>query len=363
MAGNISPVISALRTAHDEVQLGRVLAAVLGSNASAASAFLDLLLSEAEKDPAIGARARNLKVPREVACSSERDLLRHGRGRVRKQAKSLGRVDLYFSTNEFRLACELKLDSRYQQDQIARYLDAKDTWVISIVRRPGGLQGKARETALSSSRWLGEVSWASIQGGLRRIPLSDTTRSHWIALLDVMEGDDEFLPERRRRARDEDVTLVDAVARRSLVSLAETPSVPEPVRNLLRQFSVTSRADIRWAVASIRGPAGDGSRKKVPFFRVLLRDRQTGTPRVVVEWHPPMLWRQRAMRRELERHNFFHQSTRKGAYYVSQDDVRIESGDDEVARVSQWVEGRLQAVAAAGWLDFDAKRLLKQSRK
>lgn len=365
MTKRISPVISALRTAHDEVQLGRVLSAVVGSNTSAPAAFLDLLLGEAAKDPEIGTRARNLKPPPRVACSTERGLLRHGRGRVRKQAQSLGRVDLLFSADGFRLICELKLDSPYQPDQIIRYLEAEDTWVMSIVRQTGRLQGKAGQIAQANSRWLGEICWTSIQEGLRQIPLTGTTRSEWLAFLDVMDDDGDFLPERRRRARDDDVALADKVAKRSLASVAEKTALRAPVRNLLRSLSVTSKAGRHRAVASIRGPAGDGSRREAWFFQVLLRDSHTGIPHVAVEWIPwtPMRRGQRSMHKELEGRGFFRRATQNGAYYMIESDVRIESGRDPVTEVSRWVERQLYAVAIVGLLDYDAKQLLKSARE
>ena len=111
-------VIESLRVRAGEVQLGRVLAGVC-SDQPCASAFARLLLRSAGRDPTVGDRISPIRVPRRLRVSGELPLTRRLPG-VDQEARA--RADLFFEGKDFKLVCELKINSGYQPRQLQEYL-------------------------------------------------------------------------------------------------------------------------------------------------------------------------------------------------------------------------------------------------
>src|SRR4051794_21537583 len=92
-SGRLSPVFRALRYTGDEIQLGRVLAAVCQESA-VARAFVESVLSAAVGGQRTARRGLS-PVPADVTCIDERVLrTRVGRQAFRQRYKDAGRVDL-----------------------------------------------------------------------------------------------------------------------------------------------------------------------------------------------------------------------------------------------------------------------------
>ena len=339
-----------LRTSGDEPQLTRVLAAVLASDADATRSFLKLLLDNAAEDPAIGHRARSLRLPRKVACSPEHGLIRRGRGRARRQAEALGRADLLFTADRFRLICELKIDSRYQKDQIARYLDSGDH-VISIVRKPTAA-GLGKRIA-RHDRWLGEVAWASIKSGLRQLPLKGKLRQQWLDLLAVMEEDGDFEETKRRSAGKKDTKLAEEATKAAVRRFGRSRRLDAAHRRFFKGLEIKPGVGFRFGFAEVFDEDG------TPYWAVLARDARTRTPELMIEWYPwpraPVGSGQREMHERLEVDYHFDRGTRGGVpYYTKRQTLTADPGSDPVDEAAAWVYSQMAAVADVGLLDYDA---------
>lgn len=348
-----SVVISALRVAGDEYQLGRVLAA-LCTSPEVARAFLQVVLVGASENDALRDRVTDVRLPRHIACSPEHALIRTGRGAVRGQAKQLGRADLFFEARDFKLVVELKIDSAYRKQQIRRYLRS-GAHVLSIVRVPGAAQ--LGETIDEDDRWLGEVSWAEIAEALASLPIAGKDREVWLDLLAVLEADGDFDPAKLRRATEADGELAFSAGCDALERLKRRRRLSSLELGLIRTFAVAPPQ-----LGRSRGWADIVDEEVTSFFRVGVRRAKSRTPEIVFDWMPwsrqPPGSGQAAMHASLvDQHDFARMGGPGRHYYRAVRHLNSAPGIDVAKLAADWIYSCAAAVADEGLLRYDAERL------
>lgn len=188
-AQTLSPVIRSLRLTTDEVQFGRVLAA-LCQDSAVAEAFTSAVIDRAKGGNA--ATRRRVRVNTcEIRCVEEQRLeARVSRRSLRRRAKDLGRVDLDFAGSDgWELVVELKLDAGFGDGQVDRYTMERP--VAVVVRDPADLP-----TRKAQRGWVGAATWQSLREDLRALPVDPRWRQEWLGLLDVMDRDGDFKSKR-----------------------------------------------------------------------------------------------------------------------------------------------------------------------
>lgn len=181
----LSPIIRSLRLTTDEVQFGRVLAAICQDEA-VAERFTSAVIGRARGGNAT-ARRRARRKTAHVRCVDEQRLeARVSRRSLKQRALDHGRVDLDFSgDNAWQLLVEIKLGAGFGDRQIERY--ANERPVAAIVR-----DAKIVPPLRDHPWWVGAATWSDLLEDLRALPLRSPSREEWLALLDVMERDGDF---------------------------------------------------------------------------------------------------------------------------------------------------------------------------
>jgi hypothetical protein len=285
----LSPIVRALRLTTDEVQFGRVLAAIC-QDPEVAEAFVSAVIDLA----AGGNRAaqRFARMPRsDVRCIDEQRLeARVSRRALRHRAKDLGRVDLEFSGSDgWQLLVELKLDADFGDMQVERYVE--QGIVAAIVRNPDEHAPRSSEVG-----WVGAASWSSLVPRLRTLPVDSRWRQEWLNLIEVMQADGDFAP-----VRPDGVPEV--IAARELLADAASTIREGFCEQLRRSYGADAEIAIRrlrlskpsgkrgpWAGFNINTP-DDG-----PWLYIEIRNLWSRAPRIRVwHWH----WPERPVRREV----------------------------------------------------------------
>lgn len=336
-------VIESLRIRGDEVQLGRVLAGIC-TQEKCARALASLLLKTAALNPDIGHRAARLRVPQGVRSYRELLLTRRSPGAHRKAA---GRADLVLGGGGFKLICELKINSKYEENQLLQYL--KESPVVAIVRDPNPKRLPAR--VRSHPHWLGEVAWADISNGLSKLPwLSEREREQWLDLLTVLEENGDFDRTQPPEIKDDDRAFVLTVTSRVISRLRRSKDARH--RAFAKQLSASPLFDRgRWARARITDSEGE------EYWRIGIRDLHSRTPELAVSWIAwvPARAGQARMHKELEADEF--RPTPGGYVYRRTQQLRPGRGEDRVKHVTDAAHRDIRAVIAAGLLDYELDRL------
>ena len=287
----LSPVIRSLRLTTDEVQFGRVLAAIC-QDAVVAGAFATSVIAGAEGGHASTRRKVGL-VPDDVRCFGERPLeARMGRRSLKQRAQDSGRVDLDFAGGEgWRLLVEIKLGAEFGKDQVKRYAAQRP---VAAIVRDASVASRFRDLP----GWVGAASWETLLPDLRSLPLQRPWREEWHELLRVMDTDGDF-------ARQQPAGLPEVLAARELLERAAPIVLEDFRRSLLEVYGATAEAAAERLKTSKpygdRGPwAGFGVRTRGEgawmFFE--LRNLWSPAPRLRVwHWHWPD-WRSRRTARE-----------------------------------------------------------------
>ena len=179
----LSPIMMALRQTTDEVQLGRVLAAVC-AEPTVGRQFVQAICKRAE-----GGYGRPLKkiqaMPPTIDCIGEHVAdVRLSRASLKRRARNAGRIDLVFAGPRWKVGVELKLRSKFGVDQIRDYASAMP--VVAIVPDASAVSAKG------VANWAGAVSWRTLVPDLRDLPVDSRWRAEWLSLLDVIEHDHDF---------------------------------------------------------------------------------------------------------------------------------------------------------------------------
>lgn len=283
-ASRLSPVIRSLRLTTDEVQFGRVLAAICQEDPAVAAQFTSDVIKHA-KGGHRAARSKARATAGDVRCVDEHRLeARVSRRSLRQRAKGHGRVDLAFTgSNDWQLLVELKLGAGFGDHQIERY--AHERLVAVIVR-------DAKTDAVASLRgrpnFVGAATWSALLDDLRGLPVDKRWRDEWLGLLDVMHRDGDFDPE----PPDGLPEVVEA--RRRLIDAA--PDVLAAFcSDLERRYGTEAQVAVGRLRATMpygkRGPwAGFGltTRGDGPWLFFEIRDLWSPAPRLRLwHWHWP----------------------------------------------------------------------------
>jgi hypothetical protein len=181
----LSPVIRALRHTTDEVQFGRVIAAICQDPAVAA-AFAAGVLRRA-KGGNVAARRRSRKLPDTIRCVEEQRLeARVSRRGLKQRARDAGRVDLDFAgSGGWKMVVELKLGAGFGDKQLERY--GEEGPVAAVVRN------RVHVPVLRDHPgWLGAAIWRELLPDLEDLPVEPRWRPEWLQLLRVMDIDGDF---------------------------------------------------------------------------------------------------------------------------------------------------------------------------
>lgn len=182
---NLSPVIRSLRITTDEIQFGRVLAAIC-QDAAVAAAFTSAVIQHARGGNQ-SCRRRVRARTSNVRCVEEHRLeARVGRRGLVRRASDRGRVDLDFSGSDgWRLIVEIKLGADIAEEQLEGY---EQEGPVALIVRDATLVPPRRERP----GWVGVATWESLIQDLRDLPVGPAWRAEWRGLLDVMERDGDF---------------------------------------------------------------------------------------------------------------------------------------------------------------------------
>jgi hypothetical protein len=336
----LSPVVRALRLTTDEVQFGRVLAAICQDPVVAeefVSAVVDL--AEVGNEEA----QRSARAPRsDVRCIDEQRLeARVSRRALRRRAKDLGRVDLEFSgADGWQLLVELKLDADFGEMQIERY--AEQAMVAAVVRDPHEHAARNREV-----HWVGAASWSSLVPRLRMLSVDSRWRQEWLNLLDVMEADGDFA---RRRPDG----LPEVIAARELLAGAASSIHDGFCEELRRAYGPDAEIAVRrlrhskpsgkrgpWAGFNINTP-DDGA-----WVYIEVRNLWSRAPRIRLwHWH----WPERRVRNEVRA--AYERVQDRGAFRLLEDGAMFErphvSAVVDHADIAEEIVRRLGQLVQAG---------------
>jgi hypothetical protein len=274
----LSPVIRALRLTGEEVQFGRVLAA-LCQDSTVAAAFTAAVIKRARGGNA--ATRRKLKAPTSGIRCVDEQRLRASRRSLRQRAKDLGRVDLEFSgADNWRLVVEIKLGAGFGEHQIERYMSERP--VAVIVRDTSDLPPRGNR-----SGWVGAATWESLREDLRDLPVDPSWRPEWLGLLSVMDRDGDFAPNTPDglpeviAARDQLADAAPVVLARFCAELERTygPESKAAVGRLRHSRPSGKRGP--WAGFSISTPT-DGH-----WLSIDIRNIWSPAPRLrICQWYP-----------------------------------------------------------------------------
>lgn len=340
-AGTLSPIIRSLRYTGDEVQLGRILAAIC-QDPAVASPFVRAVIGAAQGGEQ-KARRRVEAVPDDVTCMDERILrARVGRTALRRRFKDAGRVDLDFAaTGGWRMLVELKLGSRFGKQQLERY--SEQSPVAAVVRDPGRVPDLT-----GNANWVGAAGWSALSPALRTLPLEGRAADEWHALLDVLEDDGDLSVISRPPAE-----VVEADALLSSVTEALVSHVGQQIVHVHGEAAqpFASRLRARKAAAG-RGPwvgFGIGTQADGDWIWIALRNLWSRAPRLRI-WY----WeysdsrakhRNRAAHEHIERqHGFVRWDNVSWLYEEPVPALATRDADDLRHEVSQ----RLSALVDAG---------------
>jgi hypothetical protein len=103
--------------------------------------------------------------------------------------RSLGRVDLSYTSGPLRLVVALKLDAKFRSGQIADCAQSSHR-VLAVVRDPIDALAQAGD---AGARWLGATAWKDLIPRLRSLPvLEQRSRELCLALLEIGERSRDF---------------------------------------------------------------------------------------------------------------------------------------------------------------------------
>lgn len=340
----LSPVIAALRMTSDEVQLGRVLAAIC-RDVRVARAFCETVLNHA-----VGGAKRVEPPPEIVTCLDERVFdTRLSRKQLRQRVKSAGRFDLDFAgADDWRLIVELKINDVLDREQQNKLL-AQGVPVAAVVRDPEKVP-----TPEDSSNWVGAASWQSLRDDLHRLPISEPAESHWKALLNVVEFDRDFEKVKPRQHPEVEAAraLLDEVAPllvggfRAELERAYGRAA-EPIAKRLAPGKVTT-INAPWAGFPIRAAAS-------AWLWIELRDYWSRAPRLRVWLYPPeerpVRGGKARAREAIRTHGFLE----RGDAYVYEDSVESLSRADR-DRALEVIEAKITPLVDGGAFDADIER-------
>jgi len=345
-------IVGALRFIADEVQMGRVLHAVVRADGVCANAFCTALLDEASKTGNAGRRARARKLladlgSKPVKSTSERDLFLSKHGVLAKKAQRQGRVDLSFEAGpKWQLGVELKFDDPAKRRQQDRY-PAVGRPVIFVVRDPDAFADPLL-VAGDAKHYLGAISWKALLPRLHLLPVEESQKSIWDAVLRVSElnGDFKSKPPSRRSTK-VDVQCLS----RSLPGICRTLGDA-----LTKQHGSGGRrlADALVADKPFPGRTWAWLRFRLDggvFIDVGLRHAESSQPHVQINWAHVFPRKLRTEYRHLERTDF----VREGHWWTWRDTVSPAAWrTDHVEALTHEIAAPINALVCSGVMRVDA---------
>lgn len=342
-------MLHALRYTGDEVQLGRVLAA-LCQDPAVARAFVQAVLAAAQG----GARAavdRLTPVPEGVTCVDEHVLrVRTGRAVLRERYRDAGRVDLDFrAPSGWRVLVELKLGHKFGDRQLERY--ALEHPVAAVVRDIAAVP----EQIAQSPNWLGATTWVEIAAHLHDLPIEGIVRDHWRGLLEVVEEDGDFLGARTTpREVEEAHALLAGVADEAVRELRDQLAQRYGVEATTLAEQLRARRPGPglgpWAGFGIRSDEGD-------WIWIAIRNLWTRAPRLRIWFYDYTdTWAKhkgKAAYRSIEQEHDFEPRL-SGGWRWENPVPRLSGGD--AAALRQEIADRLSALVGAGVFDVAIRR-------
>lgn len=189
-------LVGALRYPADEIQFGRAVHALCQADGRVANGFCSAVLEVAAASGHRHRRARATKLlgalgGEPVRSMSEQDLFSRSRGVLKNKARQQGRIDLSFEAGaRWRLGIELKFNDKAKRGQQQRYPRVGRP-VVFVVRDPNRFTEPDLEAA-DARHYLGAISWEALLPGLRALPVAETDRGIWNALLSVCDLNGDF---------------------------------------------------------------------------------------------------------------------------------------------------------------------------
>ena len=286
------------------------------------------------------ARSSGIRVPRQTTVSTELPFTRRLPG-LEQDVK--GRADLFFEGKDFKLICELKINSGYQPRQLQEYL--RRAPVVAVVRDPG--KQRLSKAIHSRPSWLGEVAWEDIADGLSELPLVGAEQNQWMDLLRVLREDGDFDRVRPPEISDDDQGFALRVAEGVLERLRRSRDKrARAIASELVAVSLFERPP--WARARLR--TEDGNHE---FWRIGIKNRKLRTAEVRVSWlaWTPARSGQAGMYRELEAMGFSREYD--GEQYRRTIPLPPPGGRDRVDQAADAAYRAVKPIVDVGLIDYE----------
>jgi hypothetical protein len=305
------------------------------------------------RQPPPRSRKRDIRVPGQLRCQDEAGITAlKSRGRIRRA----GRADLVFTAPRFRLVVELKMNQRLTRAQVQAY-SARGTRVAAVVRDP---DDALKRVGSGISGWLGAVAWEDLLPIFETLPVGSAQLSGWQAVLATCEQFGDFARAKPRTSGD---AASQDVLRRIKGAVLE--QLAERLRRKYRGSDLGSRLEVDQDVGVRGGFAIFAvSLERDVVLIVRLRDADSTSPLVYVDWFPPhamplMGAVHRATKQLLRsrKYKWHRRQTKRAPSYRHQTRLPAQGRPRDVpGRVRGEINAVLDHLVRQGAFDWDAAR-------